>query len=229
MTRKNGIPMWMGKEKRLKEREPVKKEIHVNLEFSKILRIICVPVVLILYAPLNASALFQDPDRKQVEQALNRGKESARQHRLPNELYWHFGSTKQFEPHGFLVTKVSALAVMSGHFALRGEQPTAQDIQRILGENALQVVVTVYGNSPGFARDSYLLLKQGERVVKPARIRFDARALSVGQRQGPPVFRAKIVGVFSYGTFDLEASATLLAFPGTGGEIRFDLDFSTIL
>jgi hypothetical protein len=33
MRGKNGTSMWMGKEKRLKEREPVRKEIHVNLEF----------------------------------------------------------------------------------------------------------------------------------------------------------------------------------------------------
>jgi hypothetical protein len=92
----------------------------------------------------------------------------------------------------------------------------------------LQVVVTVFGNSPGFARDSYLLIKQDNQVVKPDRIRFDARARSVGHDQGDFVFRAKIVGLFPYGTFDPESRATLLVFPGAGGEIRFDLDFSTI-
>jgi hypothetical protein len=81
---------------------------------------------------------------------------------------------------GFLVTKVSGLAVMFGHYALRGEQPTDQDIQRVLEEDALQVVVTVFGNTPGFARDSYLLLKQNDQMIKPDRIGFDARARSVG-------------------------------------------------
>ena len=63
----------------------------------------------------------------------------------------------QFEPHGFLVTKISGLAVMAGHFALRGEQPSEQDVQRVLAEETLQVVVTVFGDSPVFARDSYML------------------------------------------------------------------------
>ena len=126
------------------------------------------------------------------------------------------------------MTKVSGLAVMSGHYALRGEQPTEQDIQRILGEGALQVVVTVFGNTPDFARDSYLLFKQDDQMIKPDRIRFDARARSVGHDQRNPVFRAKIVGLFPYGTFNPESHATLLVFPAAGGEIRFDLDLSTI-
>ncbi|MDX2347650.1 MAG: hypothetical protein QNK38_02220 [Nitrospirota bacterium] len=126
------------------------------------------------------------------------------------------------------MTKVSGLAVMSGHYALRGEQPTDQDIQRMLGEDALQVVVTIFGNTPSFAQDSYLLFKQDEQIIKPDRIRFDARARPVGHDQGDPVFRAKIVGLFPYGTFDPESRATLLVFPGAGGEIRFDLDLSTI-
>jgi hypothetical protein len=134
--------------------------------------------------------------------------------------FWFYGE--------FLVTKISGLAVMAGHYALRGEQPTDQNIQQVLAEEALQVVVTVFGDSPGFARDSYLLMKQGQQVVKPDRIRFDARAREAGHDQGISMYRAKIVGLFSYGTFKPEAATTLLVFPGAGGEIRFELDLSTI-
>ncbi len=50
----------------------------------------------------------------------------------------------------------------------------------------------------------------------------------MGQHHGVMVYRAKIVGLFSYDTFDSEAQSTLLVFPGTGGEIRFDLDLLAI-
>ena len=200
--------------------------INVKMHCLKRWRLICVTVALLFCSALPAMAILQNPDRHQVEQALTRGNESGRERHLPNELYWHFGSTKQFEPHGFLVTKVSALAVLSGHFALRGEQPTDQDIQRVLGEDALQVVVKVFGYSPGFARESYVLIQQGNQLVKPTRIRFDARAQAVGQHQGRPIFRAKIIGVFPYNSIDLQGRTTLLVFPGAGGEIKFDLDFS---
>jgi hypothetical protein len=192
------------------------------------LRISFWALALIFSVTMNAHAIFPYPDRSQVNHALKRGIGFAQQHRPPNELYWHFGSTKKFEPQGFLVTKISGLAVMSGHYALRGEQPTDQDVLRVLGDDALQVVVTVFGNSPSFARDSYLLLKQDDQVMKPDRIRFDAVARAVGHDQGDQVFRAKIVGFFPYGMFDPNSRATLLVFPGAGGEIRFDLDFSTI-
>ena len=97
-----------------------------------------------------ALAILPNPEHKQVAQALKRGLDFAQQHRPPNELYWHFGSIEKFEPHGFLVTKISGLAVMAGHYALRGEQPTDQDIQQVLVEDTLQVVVIVFGNSPDF-------------------------------------------------------------------------------
>jgi len=203
-------------------------KVHAKLELLSGLRSTCMALVLILSATVNAYGILPHPDKKQVDHAVKRGIDFAQQHRPPNELYWRFGSTEKFEPQGFLVTKVSGLAVMSGHYALRGEQPTDQDIQRVLGEDALQVVVTVFGNTSGFARDSYLLLKQGKQIIKPDRIRFDAHARPVGHSQVDRVFRAKIVGLFPYGTFDPESRTTLLVFPGAGGEIRFDLDLSTI-
>jgi hypothetical protein len=212
----------------LKEGRNLLNKINVEINFLKRWRFTCVTLALLFCSALPAMAILQNPDRSQVEQALNRGKESGRQHHPPNELYWNFGSTTPFEPHGFLVTKISALAVMSGHFALRGEQPTDQDIQRVVEEDVLQVVVNVFGHSPGLARESYLLIQQGNQLVKPDRIRFDARAQAVGQRQGSRIFRAKIVAVFSYNSIDLEGRTTLLFFPGAGGEVTFDLDFSAI-
>jgi len=108
----------------------------VKLELLKSLRCIGVAIGLVLSGIVNAHAILQHPDKQQVEQALEKGVVFAREHRPPNELYWRFGSTGKFEPQGFLVTKISGLAVMSSHYALRGEQPTVQDIQRVLEEEA---------------------------------------------------------------------------------------------
>ena len=71
-------------------------------------------------------------------------------------------------------------------------------------------------------------MKQGQQVVKPNRIRFDARARAVGYDQGTQVYQAKIVGLFSYGTFKPDRPTTLMVFPGVGGEISFELDMSMI-
>lgn len=194
----------------------------------KCLKSIGMAVVIIVLSTRPTYAIFQDLPSNQVDRALKRGVDFAQQHRPPNELYWHFGAIQKFEPRGFLVTKVSGLSVMAAHYALRGEQPTVQDIQQVLTEEALQVVVTVYGNSPRFAQDSYLLMKQGQHVIKPDRIRFDARAREAGFEHGSPVYQAKIIGFFPYSLFKESALTTLLVFPGAGGEIRFELDFSKI-
>lgn len=201
---------------------------NVGLELLKCLKCMCKAIVVVLVTTIHAHAVLPYPDHRQIEQALKRGRDFARQHQPPNQLYAHFGSIEKFQPQGFLVTKVSGLAVMSSHYALRGELPSEQDIQRVLGEEAMQVVVTVFGNSPAFAQGSYLLLEQDNQMIQPDRIRFDARARMVADDQGDPVYRAKIVGFFPYGAFEPESHAMLLVFPGLGGEIRFELDFSSI-
>ncbi|MEX0829009.1 MAG: hypothetical protein WD032_02085 [Nitrospirales bacterium] len=200
----------------------------VKLKISKSMWCWWMAGVWVVSPALSALAILPHPDPMQVEHALKKGKDFAQQHRPPNELYWHFGSNKKFEPHGFLVTKISGLAVMSSHYALRGQQPTDQDIQRVVAEDDLQIVVKIFGHSPAFARSSYLLIKQGKQVIKPERIRFDAQARTVGQDRKGPVYGAKIVGLFPYGSFEPESRAIVLVFPGAGGEIRFDIDLSTI-
>ena len=192
------------------------------------LRVMGMAIVFVVCPEVPAQAVVPYPTQVQVDRALKKGTDFAKKHRPPNELHAHFGSTEPFEARGFLVTKISGLAVMTGHYVLRGEQPTGQAIQRVLDETALQVIVTVFGDSPGFARDSYLIMKQGEHVVKPHRIRFDAHARKVSHDHGDAVYRAKIVGEFPYETFNPTSSTTLLVFPGLGGEIHFTVDLSII-
>lgn len=185
-------------------------------------------LVLIVSSPVWG--IVPHPSESQILEAINIGQEGARRRTPPNMLYWHFGVSSEDAPHahGFLMTKLNGIAVMSSHFALRGERLPSQDIQRVLDEQFLQVVVLIFGDSPSFAKDSYLLLKQGDRLIKPDRIRFDARATLLDPSQGPPMYRAKIVASFHYDVFDALAHTTVKVFPGTGGEVTFDLDFASI-
>jgi hypothetical protein len=186
-------------------------------------------VGLMTWMPPAAWAIVQHPSQSEILQAIKRGQIGAQSRTLPNHLYWRFGSSDEdLQPFGYLMTKLNGIAVMSAHFALRGEEPAKQDIQRILDEKALQVVVNIFGDSPVFAMNSYLILQQGNQLVKPDRIRFDARASSTGQKHGASVYRAKVVASFIFGTFDLRAPTTIKVFPGTGGEVIFELDFSAI-
>jgi hypothetical protein len=188
---------------------------------------LCIGVILLMPTPVWP--IVQNPSEAQIQKAMEKGSEGIRHKKPPTQLYYRFGSLEDdTQPYGFLMTRLSGLAVLSGHFSLRGEQPSSKDIQRVLKEKALQVVVMIYGNSPTFAKESYLILTQQDRVIKPDRVRFDARASLVRNEQGTPLYRAKIVASFLYGTFDEEAFTTITVFPGAGGKITFDLDLSAV-
>ncbi len=90
--------------------------------------------------PRPAWSIVQHPSDRQIEEAMENGREGARNKKPPTELYYRFGSLEDdAQPYGFLMTRLSGIAVLSAHFFLRGEQPTSQDIQRILMEEGLQV------------------------------------------------------------------------------------------
>lgn len=184
--------------------------------------------ILFMVVTVSAEAIIRDPSSLQIDEAIKRGEMLAEKRQPPVTLYTSFGTSSNLMPHGFLMTKLGGVAVMAGHFALRGERPSHQEIERILSEEELQVVVTVFGDSPFFARNSYLLLKQGDNLIVPTRIRADGRAVPVGPLDTEPVFRAKIVASFPYGSFAPDAETVVSVFPGVGGEVDFVLDFSKI-
>jgi hypothetical protein len=178
--------------------------------------------------PVPAGAIDVRPAAADVAGALDQGRGAARDRVPPDRLYAWFGSTDPLEPRGFVMTKLVGLRVMAAHFALRGEQPSEAEIQRIVDEPSLLVNVTIFGEEPAFAVDSYLVLVQGERIIKPHTVRFDGRAQRTSVWPRAPGYQAKVVASFPYADFDPHALTRISVFPPTGGEVSFDVDFSTI-
>lgn len=176
----------------------------------------------------NSEAIVVNPSELQIQDALKTGEAAAKAKIPPNKLFWQFGPQEELKSHGFLMTKMNGLTVMSTHFALRAEKPSKQDIEQLLNASELQVVVTVFGSSQKFAVDSYMVMKQSIRLIKPRRVRSDARASRSSAWPEPPAYQAKIVASFPYDTFDPKASTAVVIFPGEGGEISFELDFLSI-
>lgn len=168
------------------------------------------------------------PTPAQIQAALERGKTAAGARTPPVELYVWFGGRSEEEPRGFLMTKLAGLAVMATHFALRSEQPTDADIRQILDEQTMLVSVTLYGARPTFARDSYMVLTQGTKTIKPAKVRFDGQASLAPTWPRTPPYRAKVVASFFYEEFDPMAPTRISVFPSAGGEVAFDVDFSKV-
>jgi hypothetical protein len=161
--------------------------------------------------------------------ALERGSAAAAARIPPERLYTWFGTEQRDRrPHGFLVTKLDALAVLSAHFRLRSLSPSPTDHAQILADPYLLVTVILFGERPDFAVDSYILLQQGSRTIIPQKVRFDATATASSTWPSSPAYRAKVIGFFAYMDFDPHAKSRVSVFPRGGGEIAFDIDFAAV-
>ncbi len=189
-------------------------------------------LIIMCVAPVRSQAIELHPSSAQIATELERGRAAATVRTPPVELYSWFGPpndpANEFRPRGFLMTKLSGLAVLSAHFALRAQQPNEQELRRILDDQYLQVSVTLYGDRRNFAQNTFVMLVQGDRKIMPARIRADDMADRTSAWPKSPAYRAKVVASFTYGDFDPLAKTQLSVFPRTGGELSFDLDFASI-
>ena len=176
----------------------------------------------------ESRAIDVSPTAMQVEQAVEQGLRAAKDRVLPNRLYAWFGSDEELRPKGFLMTKMNGLTVMASHFGLRGETPSKTEIRRILAEETMLVSVTIFGETRTFADDSYIVLKQGEKLVKPLKVRFDGVAQRTKAWPKAPRYKAKVIGAFQYDAFDPNAKTTIMVFPSQGKEVTFDVEFSSI-
>jgi hypothetical protein len=175
-----------------------------------------------------SAAIEVQPSQAQVQLALDRGKEAAAHRQAPEAFYTRFGSSDDLHPSGFLATKLEGLSVMATHMALRGLEPSAADIAQITEAPTMLVNVVILGDSPSFAVNSYMVLDQGGKVVKPATVRVDGQASRSSAWPQSPKFRAKVVGTFRYSDFDPNEQTTITVFPASGGEVRFMINFSEI-
>ncbi|MGE3152620.1 MAG: hypothetical protein AB7G48_06030 [Nitrospiraceae bacterium] len=173
-------------------------------------------------------AIQIEPSPAAVAAAMQRGKEAAEARVPPDRLYAWFGSEQELEPRGFLLSKLVGITVMTSHFALRGQTPSRSDIDQILAEQTCLVTVHLFGERPDFARDTYLVMDQGGKIVKPQHVRFDGQAARTSVWPKAPAYRAKVVASFNYADLDPLAQTRLLVYPARGGEVTFDLDFSLI-
>lgn len=178
-------------------------------------------VALSALSPLSAHPIELYPTAKQIQTAIDQGKEAAQEGKSPDSFYVRFGVSDAVTPRGFLITKLGALSVMATHMALRGLQPSETDVRQVLEAQTMVVSTVIFGNAPNFAVDSYLVLEQGGKVIKPVTVRFDAQAEHSARWPKPPKFKAKVVASFAYRDFDPMVRTTITVYPATGEEASF--------
>ncbi|MCP9470602.1 MAG: hypothetical protein NNA31_11460 [Nitrospira sp.] len=175
-----------------------------------------------------SAAIEVQPTDEQIRAALAKGKDAARDRRPPDSLYAKFGESDEGRPSGFVMTKLGRLAVMAAHLALRGLEPEPVEIARMLEEPTMSVVAMIIGTHPSFAMESYMVLNQRGRLIKPMTVRYDGRASPSEGETDRLLFQAKVVAAFKYDEFDPLAETTITVFPSKGEAVSFVLDFSRI-
>ena len=177
---------------------------------------------------MESRAIEVSPTKVQVDQAVEQGLRAAKDRVLPNRLYTWFGSDRELRPKGFLMTKMNGLAVMASHFGLRGETPSETEIQRILAGETMLVIVTIFGETPTFAANSYIVLKQGRETGQAPERAIRRRGPADKSLAQAPRYKAKVIGSFRYDAFDPNAKTTIMVFPSEGSEVSFDVEFAGI-
>jgi hypothetical protein len=177
---------------------------------------------------VSAHAINVNPTDEQIQTALDQGKEAAQKLRPPDSFYVRFGIRDEVQPKGFLITKIGALSVMATHMALRGLQPSSADVAQVLEGQTMLISTVILGDTPNFAVDSYMVLDQKGKTIKPVMVRFDAQADRSVVWPKSPRFKAKVVASFNYADFDPKAKTTLTVYPATGGESSFSINFGQI-
>lgn len=191
--------------------------------------LLCLGVVALSCFPrVSAHAIDVSPTAEQIQTALDQGKEAAERGMPPDSFYVRFGITDEVQPKGFLITKIGALSVMATHMALRGLQPSKADVNQVLESTTMLISTVILGNTPNFAVDSYMVLEQGGKQIKPVKVRFDAQANRSVVWPKSPRFKAKVVASFNYADFDPKAKTTITVYPATGGESSFSINFGEI-
>jgi hypothetical protein len=191
--------------------------------------LLCVGMVALSDLPsVPAQAIDVQLSAQQIQTALDQGKEAAQRGMPPDSFYVRFGVADEVQSKGFLITKIGTLSVMATHMALRGQQPSEADVTQVLEGKSMLINTVIFGNKPDFAVDSYMVLTQGGKTIKPVTVRFDAQAHRSVVWPESPRFKAKVIASFNYADFDPKAKTAITVYPGTGGESNFTVDFSQI-
>jgi len=196
----------------------------------------CAGVTLVFYLlvvagmslPAVSLAIEVQPTPEHIQATVERGKAAAAQGVSPDQLHTWFGAKEDLAPRGFIMTKLGSLLVMANHLSLRALSPTEEDIAQVMANGHLLVNVVLFGERVNFAADSYIVLEQAGRTVKPSSVRFDARGDRTAVWPQQPAYRAKVIAQFPYADLDPQAKTTLTVFPSGGGQVAFELDFAHI-
>lgn len=158
-------------------------------------------IVAWFFMPVSARAVLVNLSAAAIEEAAQFG--SANSNTIEAALKQKYGPGKSLPcAHEVeLRTKWCKLALMSGLEARQGKGISAEQQASILDDPFLQINITVYGQSPDFARSYSAYARQGETLINPEKIHADHFQVAPHRKnalKGFPPYYATIRAYFKY-------------------------------
>ena len=138
--------------------------------------------VLALFFSLLSGCSKKLPERvalneDQIKEALSVGRKGKNLNLFEFQKEWR-SDLGYGKGSALLFTPFHRLALLSRNAEIRGINLPPSLIRKVVEESSgiFHFVVTIYGDTPGFARDCTATLKYGERIIKPIFLQNDQYA-----------------------------------------------------
>jgi len=161
---------------------------------------------------------------EEVQEAINWGAENKDSFEVLIRPYV-FGVLEAYEESGYIGTKFYYLAFLGYLSARKYKSPERAEVQTVLSAKVLPISISTYGDKIDFAKDYHMVLKQGEKVIQPVKVKAPELAEMTARFPESPLFRATMSADFPYSEVDPKGKATIILIKDWG-ESEFEVDFS---
>lgn len=113
--------------------------------------------------------------------------------------------------HAYLYTAFLLMATDAREKSLKGQTISRVDSERILADytELLSFSVVLFGEKADFAQNSSVILKQGNKLIKPYQINIPTDGEKVSNDGGQPLFQAQCYCYFSEKKIELNSPVIL--------------------
>lgn len=139
---------------------------------------------------------------------------------------YRFGGSADYDEHGVIITKFSALVTQSWQAARKYQTIKNTDIDEILRTPTFNVILFTYLGRPGLGKDSHIVLKQGDKIIQPRKIEVAHEQQKPDTDYTVPIWEICVAAYFAYSDIDPKAKTTIIFVLPTYDEVTFEVDFS---
>jgi len=161
---------------------------------------------------------------EEIQEAINWGAEKKDSEHI--FLSYSFGG-RGYPPQedGMIHTKFFGLAYLGYRLARKHKSPEKAEIEAILHsyEEYFGIDISTYGDEIDFAKDYYIVLRQGIKIIEA--VSTDRWADTTDYFPESPSYKATVTSIFPYSEIDPKGKTTIILVKDRE-ESRFEVDFS---